>query len=53
MSKYGSPFEMTPEMKRHANRQRLEVLAYFAKKAGDKRPLKDIAADISLGEMGK
>ena len=50
--KYGNPFKLSAEQQRHADRQRYEAMAHFIKgRTGDKRPLKEIAADLSRAEM--
>jgi len=51
--KYGNPFiERDPEKIRHKNRMRLETMAMIVKKyTKDKRPISEIAAEISRGEL--
>lgn len=46
------PFELSAEQRRHFERQRFEVIAHLVKRhSGDKRPVKEIAADLALAEM--
>ena len=50
--KFGNPFKMSREQKRHANRQRLEGMARVIKKmTKSKKSIKHIAADLSLAEF--
>jgi len=50
--KYGNPFKLSAEQRRHIEQQRLQGMAQFIKsRTGDKRPIKEIAADISRGEL--
>ena len=52
--KYGNPFELSGEQRRHIERQRLEAMAHLVKRHnGDKRPVEEIAADLSLWGMRK
>lgn len=52
-SSYGNPFvDTNVERLRHKRRQKYEAMAALIKRhGGDKRPLKEIAADLSLAEM--
>ena len=50
--KYGNPFEMSPEQKKHAYRQMLEGRAVLIKKmTKSSSSVEDIAAELSLAEM--
>ena len=51
-SKYGDPFKLSAEQKRHTDRQRYEAMAHLIKsRTGDKRPVDEIAADLSRVEL--
>ena len=51
-SKYGDPFKLSAEQKRYIEKQRFQGMAQFIKqRTGDKRPVDEIAADLSRAEL--
>jgi len=50
--KFGNPFILNTEQRRHADRQRFEGIAHVIKgMTNDKRPISHIAADLSRAEL--